>query len=179
MIKTERLLLRDFQLEDLPHMQRYAVREDYYRYLEIAAPTPASLSDYLDVLLVQQEDKNRTQFNLAIVPETVGHVVGGIRLGLSDIANKQGNFGYALDSDLRGHGYVTEALRAILRFGFETHSLHRIWAVTDTRNAKSCAVMERVGMKREETLKGHKLIRGRWRDSYIYAIVAPNWLTKN
>ena len=80
--------------------------------------------------------------------------------------------GYSLDSDYQGLGYATEALREVVRLGFEELDLHRIRATTetDTRNRKSWKVLERVGFLREKRLCGHTRIRGIAGDSYLYAI---------
>ena len=118
---------------------------------------------------------NPDQFHFAIVPKSVGHIVGGVNIRIMDQTHQAGSIGYALDSDYRGQGYMTEAVEAMLKFGFQTLSLHRIWAYADTRNEKSRQIMERLGLQREGVLRDHKLVRGKWRDSYIYAILKPDW----
>jgi RimJ/RimL family protein N-acetyltransferase len=57
--------------------------------------------------------------------------------------------GWRLHPDHWGHGYATEAATASLRFGFEQGGLAEIVAFTTTRNTRSQAVMERVGMRRD------------------------------
>ena len=46
-LETPRLRLRAPTMDDLPHVQRYAVREDFYRYLDMDVPTPESVERYL------------------------------------------------------------------------------------------------------------------------------------
>jgi RimJ/RimL family protein N-acetyltransferase len=57
--------------------------------------------------------------------------------------------GWRLHPDHWGHGYATEAASASLRFGFDEAGLDEIVAFTTTRNVRSQAVMERVGMRRD------------------------------
>ena len=57
--------------------------------------------------------------------------------------------GWRLHPDFWGHGYATEAAAASLRFGFENARLTEIVAFTTTRNTRSQAVMERIGMRRD------------------------------
>ncbi len=54
--------------------------------------------------------------------------------------------GWRLHPDWWGHGYATEAAAASLRFGFCEGGLEEIVAFTTTLNARSQAVMERIGM---------------------------------
>ncbi len=58
--------------------------------------------------------------------------------------------GWRLQPDAWGHGYATEAATAALAFGFEEAGLREIVAFTTTLNARSQAVMERLGMRRDE-----------------------------
>jgi len=54
--------------------------------------------------------------------------------------------GWRLAVDAWGHGYATEAARASLRYGFEERGLDEILSWTTVGNARSRAVMERIGM---------------------------------
>lgn len=58
--------------------------------------------------------------------------------------------GWRFDPAFWGHGYATEAARAALGFGFQTLGLEEIVAITVPANRRSRAVMERLGMTRDE-----------------------------
>lgn len=178
MIETERLRLRPFKLEDLPHMQRYGVREEYYRYLPLDPLTPESIAEFHNHLMSLQDQQKEYQLQFAIEPITIRHIVGAINLNSLNLAHQSASVGYALDSEYQGLGYMTEALMAILDYGFTTLSLHRIWAYADPRNTKSWKVMERAGLKREGLLREDKFIRGNRRDSYLYSILKPEWKSR-
>jgi RimJ/RimL family protein N-acetyltransferase len=57
--------------------------------------------------------------------------------------------GWRLSPAAWGHGFATEAARAALRFGFEDLALDEIVSLTTAANARSRAVMERLGMTRD------------------------------
>lgn len=57
--------------------------------------------------------------------------------------------GWRLAADAWGHGYATEAAEAALRYGFEVIGLEEIVSFTVPANARSRAVMERIGMSRD------------------------------
>ena len=168
-LETTRLQLRPPTKPDLPHVQRYATREAFYRYLDMSVPTPESVESYLDAVMAAWEQPHGTERVFAIEPKEAGWIAGLIRLGVDDESG-QGNVGYSLDSGFRGRGYATEALMEVVRFGFEDLRLRRIWAMVDTRNKKSWQVLERAGFQREKRITGHGSIRGTPANSYLYAI---------
>ncbi len=55
--------------------------------------------------------------------------------------------GYALLKSHRGQGYATEAVEELIRFAFEEQEVAAIYARTDTSNARSFAMMKRLGME--------------------------------
>ncbi len=72
-------------------------------------------------------------------------------------------------------GYATEASRALMDFGFAELGLHRIFATCDPANTASAHVLEKLGMKREGRLREHKWSKGKWRDSFLYAMLEQEW----
>ena len=74
-----------------------------------------------------------------------------------------------------GTGVVTEAARALLGAGFRHLDLHRVFATCDVRNTGSYAVMEKLGMRREGRLRRDRQVKGAWRDTYLYAILAEEF----
>lgn len=60
--------------------------------------------------------------------------------------------GWQLRSDCWGHGYATEAARAMVGFGFANHAFPAIWAQTSENNMPSWRVMQRLGMQRRADL---------------------------
>jgi RimJ/RimL family protein N-acetyltransferase len=171
-LSTERLLLRPYKSGDLPHIQRYAVRPQFYEFLPIPAQTPESVAEFLSDRLALAGEPDC--FNFAIEPIDVGHIVGALRLEVTDRINQAADLGFALDSEFQNRGYMTEAVACVIRMGFNTLSLHRIWATADVQNGRSWNLLERVGMVREGRLRDHKLVHGRWRESYIYSILSTD-----
>src|SRR3989442_15082696 len=80
MIRTERLLLRPLCRDDLEHIQRYAVRPDYYRYLPIPEQTPESVAAFLEARLAEDAATDKKTWLFAIETHEVGHMIGIIRL---------------------------------------------------------------------------------------------------
>lgn len=78
---------------------------------------------------------------------------------------------YELRESASGNGYMTEAVRAIVRFGFERLGLHSIEAGIDPRNHASIAVVERIGFRREGYLQENYLFDGEFCDTLLYTLL--------
>jgi RimJ/RimL family protein N-acetyltransferase len=63
----------------------------------------------------------------------------------------------------------------MIDLAFDHYGVHRVTAQLDARNARSAALCERLGMRRES----HKLrdfwSKGEWTDSFEYAVLAEEW----
>ena len=91
------------------------------------------------------------------------------------VAGKQLEIGYSLVPSERGKGYCTEAVKIMVDYLFLSRDTMRIQAQTDPRNVASQKVLEKVGFKREGTLRKSFFIRGELRDAYIYSILREEW----
>lgn len=86
----------------------------------------------------------------------------------------QAEIGYDLDPEWWGQGLMSEALRAILAFGFERMGLARVEAYVMTDNEPSCRLLERLGFVREAFLPRHgEDEHGQPCDEFRYALARP------
>ena len=90
---------------------------------------------------------------------------------------RSASLGYVLDDAAWGHGYATEAARALLGWAFETLDLNRVQAEADTRNAASARVLEKLGFVREGTLREDCIVNGEVSDSWVYGLLRRDWRT--
>ncbi len=99
------------------------------------------------------------------------NVIGSGRLTIRDPINRSADIGYVVRRDHWGQGYGTAIAEELVMFGFRRLQLHRLWATCIAENVASARVLEKAGMRMEGRLRDHVLLRGRWRDSLLYAIV--------
>jgi RimJ/RimL family protein N-acetyltransferase len=88
---------------------------------------------------------------------------------------KQLEIGYSLVPSERGKGYCSEAVKIMVDYLFLSKEAMRIQAQTDQRNSASQKVLEKVGFKKEGTLRNNFFIRGEWTNDYIYSIIRDEW----
>jgi ribosomal-protein-alanine N-acetyltransferase len=88
---------------------------------------------------------------------------------------RSASLGYCLDEPAWGRGHATEAARALLQWAFDTLDLNRVQAETDTRNAGSARVLEKLGFTREGTLREDCVVNGDVSDSWVYGLLRREW----
>jgi RimJ/RimL family protein N-acetyltransferase len=172
-MQTERLILRELMAEDAQALNAVDAHPDVARWLGFTASLDDSRS-YVESVMRDARESPR-QYTLAIVTKADNRLIGrcGFDRGGPHLA--EGALGYSLHRDHWGQGYMTEAIRALIGFGFAEVKLHRIMAEADPRNVGSWRVMEKVGMRREGHLRENFLLDGAWCDSYLYAILDRVW----
>lgn len=172
---TDRLILRDFQPDDWQAVLAYQSDPRYLQFYEWMERTPEAVQDFVQMFLDQQHEQPRTRFQLAVVLKSNQELIGNCGIRLKTIAAHQAEIGYEVSPQYWGHGYASEAGRAILEFGFNPLKLHRIWAWCIAENAASRRVLEKLGMQMEGRLRDNEYFKGRWWDSLIFGILVDEW----
>jgi RimJ/RimL family protein N-acetyltransferase len=174
-LRLVRLRLREWREEDWVQAHRYGSDPDVVRYLDWGPNTEDETRAFIRGTLQTQAASPRTRYDLAVALAETEEVIGGCRIWIESAEHREASIGYSLARAHWGHGYATELARGLLRFGFECLGMHRIWAIVEPDNAASARVLEKLGMQREGRLRDHRYAKGRWRDSVLYAVLAPEW----
>lgn len=149
-LETSRLLLRPWEESDAQDLFEYAKDP---RVGPIAGwPAHKTVQDSLDTI--------RTVFSVpyvfAVVPKEVGKPVGAISLQLGSNSNfplpdTEGEIGYWIGVPYWGQGYIPEAVKELLRWGFADLHLDKIWCGYFEGNQKSRRVQEKCGFTYHHT----------------------------
>ncbi len=83
--------------------------------------------------------------------------------------------GYSIAERFQGRGLMHEALALLVRHAFDELGLHKVHASFDLANARSAAVLKRLGFVYEGRLRGHLLIGGVWRDLEQMSLLNERW----
>lgn len=81
--------------------------------------------------------------------------------------------GYGLHPSYWQQGLMSEALAAVLDFGFRTLRLHSVEANVNPHNAASIRLLEKHGFRREAYFREDYYFRGKFLDSAIYSLLTP------
>ncbi len=169
-IETERLVLRSMKVSDAEDMFAYAHREDVTTYLTWY---PHRDIEVTREHLTEIGRRYRTGdfYDWSIVCREDGHMIGTCGFTSFNCAADSAEIGYVLNPFYRGRGLATEAVRAIMEFGFRELSLHRIEAHFIEGNDRSRLLMERVGMSFEGYAREAMRIKGEYRTIGTCAIL--------
>jgi RimJ/RimL family protein N-acetyltransferase len=179
-IRTERLLLRPFVESDFDAVLDMQSRTEFVRYLMWDVMDREAVASFIGRRVRQTSiEAEDGALVVAITVPPSDCVVGEIMLRLSSATHRQGEIGWSLHPDAQGHGYATEAARAVLRIAFEELGLHRVAADADPRNTGSLRIMERLGMRHEALYREAFFLKGEWVDETHYAILEDEWRAIN
>lgn len=174
-LETDRLILRDWKRADWKDVQTYATDPEVSKFMVWGPNTDAETKEFIDIAMDAAASRPRRGYELAIVLKETEKIIGGFGLQVVGKENATAMIGYVLHRDFWGKGIVTEAAERMMVFGFTTLNLHRMYATCDTENIGSSRVMEKCGMRREAHFKQDMFIKGKWRDTYSYAILESEW----
>ncbi|MEM1321206.1 MAG: GNAT family protein [Bacteroidota bacterium] len=169
-LTTDRLLLRAPRPED--DQALFDIRSNPYinEYLEREAVESIQAIQQTITNLLAGIANNEWIF-WAICTPTSPRLIGNICLWHLDPANHRGEVGYELHPDYQGQGYMAEALRAVVNYGFDQLGLHSIEGSLLAKNTQSVRVLERQGFAREGYFKESVYYRGRYWDRAVYSLV--------
>ena len=102
-------------------------------------------------------------YDWAVVLKSNGKMIGTCGFTSFDSPHDSAEIGYVLNPAYHGMGIATEAVRAILSFGFDRLALHRIEARFMEGNTASLRVMEKVGMRFEGYQRESMFVKGTYR----------------
>jgi len=73
---------------------------------------------------------------------------------------------------------MTEALEAVLEYGFENMKLNRVEALIAEYNIPSLKLLQRFNFQKEGVLRAHYYVDGIAEDSSMYALLSEDWAAK-
>jgi ribosomal-protein-alanine N-acetyltransferase len=168
-LRTERLVIREFRLDDEPAAHHYASDEEVTRYLTWGPNSPTDTTAYIKQVAREAAREPRTSFTLAVATLD-DELIGVANLAITGEAST-GELAYVLSRESWGRGYATEVARRLIVFGFDELGLRRITATCHPDNFASARVLEKAGMHFEKTMRDHLRVREGWR---VFAVAASD-----
>lgn len=177
-IVTRRLVVRCWDPADAPKLKEAidSSLEHLRAWMPWAHNEPQTLEEKAALLrgFRGQFDKDE-DFVYAIFDREETRVLGGTGLH-TRIGEHAREIGYWIRADAEGNGYVTEAVAALTRVGFELEGLDRIEIRIEPENVRSRRIPERLGYAEEATLRGRiRNAQNEPRDVVVYSLFADTY----
>lgn len=178
LLETDRLILKELNYKDLNTLFQYWSDDEVTKYMNIDSFTSTKQVEDM-VNLLNDLFQNKQAIRWGIFEKKNNQLIG--TCGYNTGFNKEaciGEIGYDLGKMYWGHGYMQEALRSIINYGFIELNLNRIEGYVILGNAKSENTLDKLGFKKEGILREHGCYKDNYWDECIYSLLKREWVYK-
>ncbi len=159
--------LRPWQLSDLPSLVKHGNNKKIFDNMRDMFPYPYTEEAGIKFLHRIMADKPTKVFAIEIDNEACGSI--GI-FPQEDISRINAELGYWLSEKHWGKGIITAAVKEMVKYGFETWPIQRIYAIPFPENKASQKVLQKAGFRLEATIEKSIIKNNIIQDELIYAI---------
>jgi ribosomal-protein-alanine N-acetyltransferase len=171
-LQTDRLILRQVEEADAPEI--YFLRSDDKVMQFLDKEKCKSLDEALEFIqMIRKATAENEGITWVICPKGEDKIIGNIALWRFDKPNHRAEIGYVLHPDFWNKGIMSEAMNAVLDYGFNTLKLHSVKANINPANHGSRKVLEKQGFVQEAHFKEDYYFRGKFFDSVILSLIDP------
>ena len=175
-IETEHLYLRPYQAGDGPMYYAASLRNREHLAEYESGNVLMQINDERQAEAVVRELADdwaaRKHFFIGIFEKDTNAWVGQVYVGPTNWDLPEFYIGFVADVNLQGKGYISEAVRGVLRMLFEDLMAHRVCSDCNENNLRSWRLLERCGFTREGHLRENKITpTGTFHGDYLYGIL--------
>lgn len=169
--ETERTKVRLFTKDDLSDAYEFMSDPQVAQY-EYRSPYSWLETEKEIIKLSQIKSGTIGRWNeYAVELKNNQKVIGCVCINVEDNVSWQAEIGFHFNRQYWGRGLAFETSQKLLKYGIKLGA-HRFYATVDSRNKRSIALMERLGMRREGYFQENCYVKNEWCDEYLYAILA-------
>lgn len=173
-IHTSRLVLREVMVADAPSLLAlYADREHMQWYGIDPFPDLAAAESRIRKLKEMAQTPNPA---VSWAIELAGEFIGTCGLFAWNRSWRKCSVGYELTKSTQGKGYMQEAVRAAISWGFREMEVNRIEAQTHPNNKRSIALLHRLGFSEEGRLRQCAYWAGQYHDMLQFSLLRAEWV---
>jgi [ribosomal protein S5]-alanine N-acetyltransferase len=173
-LTTERLILRELLPVDAADLLIFRGDPEVQKYDDPPIHTLEEATNFIEEM--RQACANQEQLLWAVTLKGNDIVIGLVTLQFrkhcGDLYHRRAEVGFGFARAIWGQGISSEAVRAVVYYGFAQLNLNRIHAGTIVDNYRSVRLLEKLGFVREGTQREYSLEDdGRFHDSAIYGLI--------
>ncbi|WP_333809751.1 GNAT family N-acetyltransferase [Flavobacterium sp.] len=173
-LESERLQFRRLTDADAPEI--FALRSNPEIMKYIPRPLATTIEDALaHIKLINEKIDENIDINWAVTEKGNDKCIGLMGFYRTQPENFRTELGYMISPEHKGKGYVTEAVKTLLDFAFNTLNFHSIEAVIDSRHIASERVLQKNGFEKEAHFKENFFYNNEFTDTVIYSLLKRNF----
>jgi RimJ/RimL family protein N-acetyltransferase len=174
-LDTARLRLHPIEMTDAPSIEKFAsAREIADTMISIPHPyPPEEARQYVTRQQAEQKEGRAVAFSIRQKSEEL--FCGLVELRAIDREHLTGELSFWLAVEFWGHGYMSEAIHAVVQYGFEDLGLNRLYAFHMMRNPACGRLLQKSGFKQEGLLRECVWKWGQFEDVALQAILRREW----
>ncbi len=172
---TDRLVLREYSLADAPSLFAMRNNDEVMRYIDREKPNTIEDSEMAIQTMANGYLENKNMVWAITLKDESTKMIGSIGYYRTDLGNYRAEIGYMLFPDHWRKGIVSEALNAIITFGFNEIKLHSISANINPKNDASRQILLKHGFRKEAYFREDYYFNDKFLDSEIYGLLKSDY----
>ncbi len=174
-LETKRLLLKGLSPEDMTVLFENFSKTEIKKMLGHRSDEEYELEAYKQ--RNGYASYNRRFLLFLLSDKSTGLIIGRCGIHNWNVDHRRAEIGYNLsDENYKRKGFMTEALGAVMDYGFTQLNLHRMEALVGSTNTPSLRLMEKYGFVKEGELREHYLVGEKYEDSLVFSILQKEYL---
>ena len=179
-IQGELVFLRPFEPTDAELYRRWRADAEPMALAGWNDRAPLSLAQSAARMDRLTTDQGKDYFTFVLCLLADERPIGEVSLADLDRLNGSAQLGIFIgEADEWGKGYGTDAVNAVVGFGFRELRLERIWLNVGTDNARARRAYEKGGFVLEATLRNDRYEGGRYTSGHVMSILRDEWLSRS
>lgn len=174
-LQTPRLQLRKLQSYDVESLYQLRADPEVTRYQSWDEFTREDAEAMVEEMRSAMPGRIGSWYQFGIAPKQGGELIGDCALRRLAEAPHTAEIGYTIALAHQRQGYGRESIGALIGYAFGTLGLHRVIAITDTRNEASNGLLQALGFRQEAHYVEAYDDQGTWTDEYLFALLRREW----
>lgn len=166
-IKTERLLMRQFIESDIDNVFKGLSDPDIIKYYGISFDSLEATKEQMNWFSNLEKEETGIWWAICSLDNKIFYGAGGLNSLIKEY--KKAEIGFWLLTDFWRKGIMKEAMPLICNYGFESLKLHRIEGFVDSENINCKSAMNKLNFQHEGTMRDCEIKDGRFISLDIYA----------
>lgn len=173
----QKIRLRPFRADDAPKKWREWTDTETRRFLESQTDLPPmALATYTEQMQAAADFQERSNERIGFAIETLaGEFAGWINLFIGEPRHGSFSLGLSIFREHQRQGYASEAIRIILRYGFNELRCHKCNSACLASNEASAQMHRKLGFREEGRRREIFYIAGRYEDELLFGMLKEEY----